>query len=109
MSVELLTMVLTIAGLLITLGGGMFAGFSWMLRRTDEHFGAIRKELQEEFRGSLGTLSKEMRDEFRSAHKDLRQIHGEVTEIKISVARLEGPRERLILPHGTTSAREQSQ
>lgn len=84
MSIEVLAIIISAAGLLITLGGGLFVGFAWMLRRMDDQ-------------------SIEVREEFRVVREDLHQLRGELTEVTISVARLEGPRERLILPHGSTS------
>ncbi len=63
MSAELLAIIFSAAGLLVTLGGGLFAGFAWMIRRTD----------------------------------------AQLTEVKISLARLEGPRELLILPRGSVN------
>lgn len=90
MSVETLTIIIAAAGLLVTLGGGIFAGFAWTIRRTDAQFTEVREEFRavhQEFRS--------VRQEFR---EDLHQLHGELTEVKISLARLEGPRERLILP-----------
>ena len=38
MSVEVLAIIIAAASLLVTLGGGLFAGFAWMLRRMDERF-----------------------------------------------------------------------
>lgn len=101
-SVEVLTIIISAAGLLVTLGGGIFAGFAWMIRRTDDQFAGVREEFRAEFR----TVHEEfgsIREEFRSVRDDLSQLRGELTEVKISVARLEGPRERLILPRGSTN------
>lgn len=88
MSVETLAILISAAGLLVTLGGGIFAGFAWMIRRTDAQFA----EVHEQFRA--------VRGEFRA---DLHQLRGELTEVKISVARLEGPRDHLIWPRGSTN------
>ncbi|NWN88054.1 MAG: hypothetical protein HLX51_05865 [Micrococcaceae bacterium] len=88
MSVETLTIVISAAGLLITLGGGLFAGFAWMIGRMDDCFAEIRGEFRQDFRG--------MHEEFGSVREDIQQLRGEMNDIKISVARLEGPRQRLI-------------
>ena len=71
MSVETLAILISAAGLLITLGGGIFAGFAWIIRRTDAQFAAVH----EQFRA--------VRGEFRA---DLHQLREELTEVKISVA-----------------------
>ena len=97
MSVETLTIIIAAAGLLVTLGGGIFAGFAWTIRRTDAQFTEVREEFRavhQEFR-AVHQEFRSVRQEFR---EDLHQLHGELTEVKISLARLEGPRERLILP-----------
>ena len=109
MSGEMLTIIISAAGLLVTLGGGLFAGFAWMIRRTDHQFSAVREEFRAEFRtvheefGSVREEFGSVREEFRAVRDELSQLRGELTEVKISVARLEGPRERLILPRGSTN------
>ena len=95
MSVETLAIIISAAGLLVTLGGGLFAGFAWMIRRTDAQFAEVREEFKEEFHS--------VREEFKTVREDLHQLRGELTEVKISVARLEGPRERLIWPRGSSN------
>ena len=95
MSVEMLTIVISAAGLLITLGGGFFAGFAWMIGRMDDRFAELRGELRQEFRA--------VHEQFRAVHEDIQQLRGEMNDIKISVARLEGPPERLIWHRRSTS------
>lgn len=109
MSVELLAIIISAAGLLITLGGGLFTGFAWMIRRTDEQFAGVRAEFRDDFRAvheEFSSVHEEfgaVREEFRAVRKDLHHLREELTEVKISVARLEGPRERLIWPRGSTN------
>lgn len=62
MSIEVLAIIISAAGLLVTLGGGLFAGFSWMLRRMDDQ-------------------STEVREEFRVVREDLHQIRRQLTEV----------------------------
>lgn len=102
MSVELLAIIISAAGLLITLGGGLFAGFAWMIRRTDEQFAGVRADFRDDFRAVHEEFGS-VREEFRAVRKDLHHLREELTEVKISVARLEGPRERLIWPRGSTN------
>ena len=95
MSVETLAIIISAAGLFVTLGGGLLAGFAWIIRRTDSQFAELRSEFREEFR--------RVNEEFRVVHNELRLLRGELTEVKVAVARLEGPREQLILPRGVAS------
>ena len=72
MSPETISTIIAAAGVMIALGGAMFAGLTRVVRRMAEQFGAVNKQL--------------------------RGLQSEVTEVKIAVARLESSRERLILP-----------
>lgn len=72
MSAEVIAIVIAAASLLVTLGGGFFAGFAWVVRRMDERFDKVNERID--------------------------GLRGEVTEVKIAVARLEGPRPKLSLP-----------
>ena len=123
MSVETLAVIISAAGLLITLGGGLFAGFAWMIRRSDGQFAQLRSEFREEFRevhenfrevhekfrgvdekfGEVREEFRVVRGEIRAVREDLQQLRGELTEVKISVARLEGPRDQIIWPRGTAN------
>lgn len=102
MSVETLAIIISAAGLFVTLGGGLFAGFAWMIRRSDSQFAEVRSEFREEFR-EVHERFREVHEEFRAVRQDLHQLRGELTDVKISVARLEGPRDQLIWPRGTTN------
>lgn len=72
MSVEVLSIVIAAAGLLITLGGGFFAGLAWLIRRMDERFDNVDERIS--------------------------SVESELSEVTVAVARVEGPRERLIFP-----------
>lgn len=73
MSVEVISIILAAAGVLITLGGGFFAGLAWVLRRMDERFD--------------------------KSDERIGQVQSELNDVKIAIARLEGPHERRIFPH----------
>ena len=79
MTVEVLAIIIAAASLFVTLGGGLFAGFAWMLRRMDERFDKVYKE-------------------FDKVREEMSELRTNLTEVKISVARLEGPSPRLIWP-----------
>lgn len=90
MSVEVLAIIIAAASLFVALGGGLFAGFTWMLRRMDERFVQAEASVNERF--------NKVDEKFDRIYEELRETRTELTEVKISVARLEGPRQRLILP-----------
>jgi len=46
MSAEVISMILVAAGVLITLGGGLFAGVAWSLRRMEELFDKVDKRFE---------------------------------------------------------------
>ncbi|GAA5146464.1 hypothetical protein GCM10025768_05120 [Microbacterium pseudoresistens] len=68
---EVLGMIVTAAGIVVTIGIAMFAGFAWVVRRID----AVDTKLTDRI-DAMGA---------------------ELTEVKIAVARLEGPRPHLIV------------
>ena len=63
MSTEVLAIIISAVGVVLTLGTSLFAAGAWMIRRFDDHIDAIAAD---------------------------------VTDLKISVARLEGPPRHLI-------------
>lgn len=83
LSVEVITFIVSAASLMVTLGGGLFAGFAWVLRRMDEQSSNVDAKFDSRF----DTLSTQMST-----------LQTELNDVQVSVARLEGPRPRLILP-----------
>lgn len=86
MSVEVLTIIIAAASLFVALGGGLFAGFAWMLRRMDERFDKVDDKFEKVYK------------EFDKVREEMSELRADLTEVKISVARLEGPSPRLIWP-----------
>ena len=74
MTTETLTIVLSAIGIVLTLGTSLFAAGAWMIRRIDDRIDAI--------------------DEKLTARIDA--VAADVTDLKISVARLEGPPRHLL-------------
>lgn len=70
MSVETITMVISAVSLLLTFA----AGFAWMIKRTDERFDGVESRLTERIVG----------------------VERELVEVKIAIARIEGPPRHLI-------------
>ena len=79
MSAEAISLILVAAGVLITLGGGFVAGLAWLLRRMDE-------------------LMDNVNQRFDKVDEQISTVRAELNEVKVAVARLEGPPPRLIFP-----------
>lgn len=118
MSGEVITIIIAAASLFLALGGGLFAGFAWTLRRMDEGFhqaearnnlrfdqvdkefdkvGRQFEKVDQQFDKVYLEFDK-VRAELGEIRVDLHELRTDLTEVKISVARLEGPQPRLILP-----------
>ncbi len=76
-SAEIITTIVSVGGLVLALAGG----FAWMLNRTDSKFEA---------------LEAKMDARFERIESDLRGVRHDLIEVKIAVARLEGPQRHLI-------------
>ncbi|MFK0239956.1 hypothetical protein ACIQTX_03770 [Microbacterium sp. NPDC090281] len=74
MTTETLTIVISAIGIVLTLGTSLFAAGAWMVRRIDDRIDAVEEKL--------------------SSRIDA--VAADVTDLKISVARLEGPPRHLL-------------
>ncbi|WP_454114023.1 hypothetical protein [Microbacterium maritypicum] len=74
MTTETLTIVISAIGIVLTLGTSLFAAGAWMIRRIDDRIDAVNEKL--------------------STRIDA--VAADVTDLKISVARLEGPPRHLL-------------
>ena len=74
MSTEVLAIVVSAIGIVLALGTSLFAAGAWMVRRIDDRIDAV--------------------DEKLSARIDA--VAADVTDLKIAVARLEGPPRHLL-------------
>lgn len=82
MSAEIIAIVLSAVGLLLTLGGTMVAGFAWCVRRSDrveERLGARIDGVEERLGARIDAVA------------------ADTTELKIAMARIEGPQRHLIV------------
>jgi hypothetical protein len=82
MSTDTLALIGSGLGGLLTLGIAMFAGFAWVIRRID----TVEQKL-----GARIDRVEQNQAEFRTS------VEHEFTEVKVAIARIEGPRPRLIL------------
>lgn len=88
MSVETITIVISAAGLALSLA----ASFAWLIRRADAQLDRFGTQLDARF------TRLENRFDERFAQFDARfaQVERELVEVKIAVARIEGPPRHLI-------------
>ena len=86
MSAEVISIILAAVGVLITLGGGFFAGLAWLLRRMDERLDRVDARFDK------------VDERFNKMDERIGQLQTELNDVKVAVARLEGPHQRLIFP-----------
>ncbi|KRD49838.1 hypothetical protein ASE34_16705 [Microbacterium sp. Root280D1] len=89
MSAEIITIVISAVGLLLALGGTMFAGFAWCIRRSD----SLRTDLV----GVETSLGARIDGVEQRLTARIDGVAADVTELKVAVARLEGPQRHLIV------------
>ena len=92
MTAETLTIVLSAIGVVLTLGTSTFVGAAWMVRRidaVDEKLSTRIDAVDEKLTARIDAV-----DEKLSSRIDA--VAADVTDLKISVARLEGPPRHLL-------------
>lgn len=115
-SAETLTIVISAIGLMLTSGASLITGFAWILRRMDgmEHtlveridavdeklatrIDAVDERLSTQIDAVDAKLSTRIDAVAAMLSTRIDAVAVEVTEVKISVARLEGPVRHLIVP-----------
>ncbi len=86
-SAEMITTIVSVAGLFLALAGA----FGWLIHRMDHRMDVMRKD--------LGDDLKAVRQEVADVRHDMAGLRQELIEVKVAVARLEGPlAQRLALP-----------
>lgn len=87
MSAEILTIVLSAIGIVLSLGTSLFAGLAWVVRRidsVDDRLTARIDAVEEKLTARIDAVDLKL-----STRIDA--LAAETTEVKIAVARLEGP------------------
>ncbi len=133
MSAEIITIVLSAVGLLLTLGGTMFAGFAWCIRRSDAlrtdltnvekslgsridgverkltaridgverkltaRIDGVERKLTARIDGVESSLGARIDAVESSLGARIHTVVADTTELKIAMARLEGPQRHLIV------------
>ncbi|MFJ2552136.1 hypothetical protein [Microbacterium sp. NPDC087591] len=93
-SAEILAIVVSAVGIVLTLGTTMLAGFAWCVRRidaVDQRLGARIDELDHRLTARIDKLDHRL-----TARIDT--VIDDTTALKIAVARWEGPVRHLVLP-----------
>ncbi len=125
MSAEIITIVLSAVGLLLTQGSLMFAGFAWCIRRTDalradlvgsetslgaridglgariDGLGARIDGVEQRLTARIDGVEEKLTARIDGVEERLAAridaVAAETTELKVAVARLEGPQRHLIV------------
>lgn len=94
-SVEVITMLATAATMLVAI----ISGFGWMISRMDARFAGIAAKFDAQdakFEARFEAQDAKFELRFDRIDKRLDRVENEIFEVKIAIARLEGPPTRLI-------------
>ena len=86
MSPETLTIVISAIGIVLTLGTSMFGGLTWVIHRMDARIDGVEEKLTARIDGVEEKLTARIDG-----------LAADVTDLKIAVARLEGPPRHLLM------------
>lgn len=102
MSIEILATMITGLGLVVTLGSSMFVGFAWMLRRIDgvearlsRRIDDVEEKLSHRIDRVYAELSHRIDGVEEKLSRRIDDVQAELVDVKVSVARWEGPRPQL--------------
>ena len=96
MSMEVVAIVVSAIGVVLTLGTSFIAAGAWMVRRIDDRIDGLDRKLSTRIDAVDEKLSTRIDavDEKLSTRIDA--VASDVTDLKISIARLEGPPRHLL-------------
>lgn len=100
MSVELIGVVLTGFGVVITLGLGMLSGFGWIVRRidrVDDKLSARIDGVEHKLSARIDGVEHKLSARIDAVEVGQSEVKSELTEVKIAIARFEGPRPHLVV------------
>ncbi|WP_223622719.1 apolipoprotein A1/A4/E family protein [Microbacterium sp. EST19A] len=117
MSIETLTIVLSAVGIVLTLGASLFTGFTWVVRHVDDRIYAVEEKLttridavEEKLTTRIDAVEEKLTTRIDAVEErlttridavDLKlatridSLAVEVVDVKIAIARLEGPPRQL--------------
>jgi len=104
---ETLTIVVSAIGIVLTLGTSLFAAGAWMIRRIDDRIDAVDEKLStridavdEKLTARIDAVDEKLTARIDAVSETLstriEAVAADVTDLKISVARLEGPPRHLL-------------
>ncbi|WP_315636497.1 MULTISPECIES: hypothetical protein [Microbacterium] len=97
MSADTVTIIVSAIGIVLTLGASLFAAGAWMIRRIDERLGTVDHRLS----ARIDTVEEKLTARIDTVEEKLGAridaVAADVTDLKIAVARLEGPPRRLLV------------
>ena len=88
-SAEIIAIVISAVGIVLTLGGSMLAGFAWCIRRSDR--------VEERLGARIDAVQTDLADVEKSLGARIDAVAADTTELKIAMARLDGPHRHLIV------------
>ena len=119
MSADTVTIIVSAIGIVLTLGASLFAAGAWMIRRIDERLGTVDHRLstrigsvegrlgpridsvEEKLTARIDTVEEKLTARIDTVEEKLGAridaVAADVTDLKIAVARLEGPPRRLLV------------
>ncbi|MEV8173062.1 response regulator [Microbacterium sp. NPDC079176] len=89
-SIELVTMIVTVATTLL----GLAAGFGWMITRTDARFEMFEQRMDARFEKVEQRMDARFEKFEQRMDARFEKVAVELGEVKIAIARLEGPAPR---------------
>lgn len=92
-SIELVTMIVTVATTLL----GLAAGFGWMITRTDARFEKFEQRMDARFEKVEQRMDARFEKFEQRMDARFEKVDVELGEVKIAIARLEGPAPRLLV------------
>ncbi|MFJ4015038.1 response regulator [Microbacterium sp. NPDC090014] len=92
-SIELVTMIVTVATTLL----GLAAGFGWMITRTDARFEMFEQRMDARFEKVEQRMDARFEKVEQRMDARFEKVDVELGEVKIAIARLEGPAPRLLV------------
>ncbi|OAN33050.1 hypothetical protein [Microbacterium sp. H83] len=117
-SAEIIAIVLSAVGIVVTLAVAMFAGFSWCVRRTDgletklsscidgveaklsARIDAVASDLSEVEKSlvaRIDAVASDLSEVERSLVARIDAVAADTTDLKIAMARIEGPQRHLVV------------
>ena len=94
---DAVTIIVRSIGSVLTLGASLFAAGAWMIRRIDERLGTVDHRLSPRIGSVEGRLGARIDTVEEKLGARIDAVAADVTDLKIAVARLEGPPRRLLV------------